>query len=316
MDEHASAPLVNRRRPAHIAGSQRRPSPARSTRPGEAKWLATTVESPSAAGPGAPAGRERDVRLGIPRSVPLEVLDLERVMDDVDHVNQGVADLQDRVSGAVAGGRAQAQTGFRLVPVVVALEEPAAVERRDDAGGRAVVARITSRLVDRSRRPDHGHAGESRPQLVGPVLDHEAAGVVEVEMRDDDEVRLRILGLESSPELVGRSGPDGDEGPRAASTRTVRPWPRRSKTLTGVGRTPERTPFGARSEPSTGSIPASMTKPSGHSGEGQASADYTPGRVRACSIVSRRPASVRRARSSDESAARARSTSLAPASRL
>jgi hypothetical protein len=42
--------------------------------------------------------------------------------------------------------------------------------------------------------------------------------VVEVEVSDDDEVRLRILGLESSRELVGRSGPHGDEGPRAGLT--------------------------------------------------------------------------------------------------
>ena len=47
------------------------------------------------------------------------------------------------------------------------------------------------------------------------------------------------------------------KGPEPASTRIVRPWPRRSKALTGVRTGLDSTPSGARSVASIGKIPTS-----------------------------------------------------------
>src|SRR5436305_14915233 len=107
-------------------------------------------------------------------------------MDDVDHVDEGGADLENRMPETVTRGRTQAKAGCRLVAVLVDLHEPGSVERRDDAAGR-VVGPITERFGNGRRRTDHRYAGDRRPQLVRPVLNHQAAGVVEVEMRDDHE---------------------------------------------------------------------------------------------------------------------------------
>ena len=47
-------------------------------------------------------------------------------------------------------------------------------------------------------------------------------------------------------------------GPEPASTRIVRPWPRRSRTLAGAGTETGNTLSGARSAPGSGTIPASI----------------------------------------------------------
>ena len=49
------------------------------------------------------------------------------------------------------------------------------------------------------------------------------------------------------------------KGPEPASTRIVRPWPRRSTALTGVRTVPERTPSGAKSAAFIGRIPTSSS---------------------------------------------------------
>ena len=99
------------------------------------------------------AGGESDLGLGIPGPVPLGVLDMERVVDDIDRVYQGSADLEDRVPDTVTRGRAHAKAGCRLVAILVALHQPGPVERRNHTGGWALKNNTASRNGRSDPRP-------------------------------------------------------------------------------------------------------------------------------------------------------------------
>ena len=179
------------------------------------------------AAPGASGGRARDRRR---RSVSHSgMLDVQRMLEDVAGVDEGVADLEDRMADAMA--RAPAAAGgperARRRPRTPrrGRRRPARPRRAEPCARRR---RLRPRVRHRLGRREHPPARVRGLERVRPGARDEAAEVVPVEMRGDQEV-----GLGGDGPCRSRRGQIAISGPEPASTSTVRPWPRRTRTLTG-----------------------------------------------------------------------------------
>ena len=199
-----SGPSGSRRRPARLARGPRygrRPRSRRDRRVPRAARGGSRGRHP---------GSRRNAR------VPLGMLDVERMLEDIDGVDERFSDLEDRVTDPMPRRRAEAEARSRLGVVSVPLEQPCGVERGDDRRRRILIVPSSGPGVrHRLRRCEHALARVRGLELVGPYALHEAAEVVPVEVCRDQDVGLGGNGP------CGRAWPDRDQRPRPASTSTV-----------------------------------------------------------------------------------------------
>ena len=159
------------------------------------------------------------------------MLDVERDAGTTSaRMDERFADLEDRVAGAMPRRRAEPRPGRGLGAVAVLLDEAGSSSAATTARRVLTSSPATGPSVRRPLPPARARSARVRRlELVGPEPSHEAAGVVPVEVRRDQERRARRRSRQSRVE----PGQIEISGPEPASTSTVRPCPGGRATLTG-----------------------------------------------------------------------------------